>query len=158
MNSSYLQATNALGSLLSCKVYTLIRDKLCSLSMDTFARYTQLHSQYALNPCATQIELDQFQRDKDVIFRVYKDSLLQLSASAELLDKISDNSINLASHASEDQVPEVVKEIMELLTSSVTESKTTMDHLIELKETDQQIRADMGIINEKLAKIRDLKE
>ena len=90
-----------------------------------------------MNPCATQIELDQFQRDKDAIFRIYKDSLLQLSASAELLDKISDNSINLASHASEDQVPEVVKEIMELLTSSVTESKTTMDHLIELKENDQ---------------------
>ena len=158
MNSSYLQATNALGSLLSCKVYTLIRDKLCSLSMDTFARYTQLHSLYALNPCSTQIELDQFHRDKDAIFRIYKDSLLQLSASAELLDKISDSNINLASHASEDQVPEVVKEIMELLTSSVTESKTTMDHLIELKETDQQIRADMGMINEKLAKIRDLKE
>ena len=55
-------------------------------------------------------------------------------------------------------MPEVVKEIMELLTSSVTESKTTMDHLIELKETDQQIRADMVMINEKLAKIRDLKE
>ena len=78
--------------------------------------------------------MDQFQRDKDAIFRVYKDSLLQLSASAELLDKMSDNTDNL--QASDDQVPEVVKEIMELLMSNVTESKTTMDHLIEIKETD----------------------
>jgi hypothetical protein len=111
-----------------------------------------------LNPCATQSELDQFQRDKDAIFRVYKDSLLQLSASAELLDKMSENNINLSSLASEDQVPDVVKEIMELMTANVTESKTTMDHLIEVKETDQQIRADMKLITEKLAKIRDLKE
>jgi hypothetical protein len=83
---------------------------------------------------------------------------LQLSASAELLDKMSENNINLSSLASDDQVPDVVKEIMELMTANVTESKTTMDHLIEVKETDQQIRADMKLITEKLAKIRDLKE
>ena len=100
--------------------------------------------------------MDQFLRDKDAIFRVYKDSLLQLSASAELLDKISDT--NHVSSVADDQVPVVVKEIMELLTSNVTESKTTMDHLIEVKETDQQIGADMSLIVEKLAKIRDLKE
>jgi hypothetical protein len=72
---------------------------------------------------------------------------------------MSDNtSGNLSSIVSDDQVPEAVKEIMELLTANVTESKTTMDHLIEVKETDKQIRADMGLIVEKLAKIRDLKE
>ena len=58
----------------------------------------------------------------------------------------------------DDQVPIVVKEIMELLNSNVTESKTTMDHLIEVKEIDVQIRNDMGLIAERLAKIRDLKE
>ncbi len=157
MNSSYVEATNALATLLSSKVYSFVRDKLWSLSMDTISKYSNLHFQYATSPCSTQSELDLFQREKDLIFRVYKDSIIQLSASAELLDKMSETSDHNTSHM-DDQVPAMVSDIMDLLTMNVTESKTTMDHLIEVREADQQIRTEVPMIAEKLRKIRDLKE
>ncbi len=136
MNSSYVEAKNALATLLSSKVYSFVREKLWSLSMDTISKYSTLHFQYATSPCSTQSELDLFQREKDLVFRVYKDSLIQLSASAELLDKMSETSDHNTSHI-DDQVTAVVYEIMDLLTMNVTESKTTMDHLIEVREADQ---------------------
>lgn len=127
------QATNALASLLASKVYGLIRDKLWTFSIDTLARYTQLHAQFAMSSCAIQTELDQFLRERDHLFRIYKDQIIQLSASADLLDKLSDGGEH---HDDQDQMGSVVRELIEALTASVTESKTAMDHLIEVVHTD----------------------